>query len=41
MLLTLFPLSFTQKEAALKEEDNALSKFLSQFALNLREFLSL
>jgi len=31
--------SCTQKKVISKEEENALSKFLSQFPLNLREFL--
>jgi len=31
----------TQKKVVLKEEENAHSKFLSQFPLNLRVFLSL
>jgi len=32
---------YTQKKVISKEEENALSKFLSQFPLNLRVFLSL
>jgi len=34
-------IGFTQKKVISKEEENAPSKFLSQFPLNLRVFLSL
>jgi len=34
-------IGYIQKKVVLKEGENALSKFLSQFPLNLRVFLSL
>jgi len=40
-LKILYRVLYTQKKVVIKEEENALSKFLSQFPLNLRAFLSL